>query len=68
MQVPLKRKYLTAKKSRWTSTHQDSAKKTKKYSGGHTTVVYNRDDHVLYLKGGHSVFLHYADAHKLLGR
>lgn len=68
MQIPLKQKYLTARKSRYGSSHQDSYKKVKRVASGQNTVKYDRDNHVLYITGGHRVFLHYADARKVLGR
>ena len=69
MLIPLKLKYTTAKRSRYQSTHNDSYKKQKKYSGGRTTVAYNPEDHVLLVKaGGGKLMLHYEDAHRALGR
>lgn len=64
----IKDKY-TARKvmGRYSSTHNDSAKKTKKYSGGRTTVVYNPKEHVLVLTGtGKRTFLHHEDARRVL--
>lgn len=69
MKTWMKAKYKTHKQSgRFKSSHNDSAKKTKKYSGGRTTVEYNPRDHVLMLTGtGKRTFLHYEDAREVLG-